>query len=339
VNPRAYFNERVRPRLTADRVYGALDLRWRDGEGRGPCPLHGGDNPGSFKVWEDQLNWICFTKCEEVNGRRSGGPVEFIMLSRGVSERDAVALLAKLAEGQPVRAAPVRQGRPPAPREPLPAEEVRAVWDSAGPVTKDPEAVAWLERFKLDPRTIVKLDLARVLPFGARVPTWAARWVKKGPSGFGPMPSWRLVFPAYDTRGRLASLRARTLVHPAPVGRNGKAEKELAPDGTNTAAGFILADERGRRLLAGDPAATKRVRRLGLLIAEGTKDLLTVATEKGAPPVLSIYAGSWTNEHAERIPAGSTVIVATHSDDGGDKYADTIWQTLHARCELTRRHY
>jgi hypothetical protein len=145
-----------------------------------------------------------------------------------------------------------------------------------------------------------------------------------------------LLFPVYDTTGRLASLRARTTIHPLPQGRSGEAPKELAPRGGGT-TGLLLAEAWGRRLLAGDSAAARRVRRCGLLIAEGTKDLLTVATERGAPPIWAVYSDSWTPKHAARVPEGSTVIVATHNDPKGDEYAETIGRAFRGKHVALRR--
>lgn len=327
MNPRAHFRARILPRLSVAAVYGD-GLRWRGDRGTSACPLHHGDNPASFTVFADNLNWYCRTHCEKVNGRRSGGPVEFIALSKGLTEREAIAYLSKLAAGHAPRAMPKRPTREQAR---LPGAEVEAVWSSAVPVTADQEAVAWLERFALDPAAVARLDLARVLPYGTPVPPWAEHWFwEQRVRGFGPPPAWRLLLPVYDTAGRLASLRARTTRHPLPKGRDGEAPKEMAPRGGGT-TGLLLADSWGRRLLAGEPAAVRRVGRCGLLIAEGTKDLLTVATDPVATVVWGVYSDSWTPEHAARVPNGTTVTLATHADKKGEQYAQDIGRTFAGR--------
>lgn len=335
MNSRAYFRARILPRLSAAAVYGALPLRWRGDRASCACPLHGGDNPSSFTVWADNLNWYCRTHCEDVRGRRSGGPIEFIMLSRGVSEREAVAHLRGLAAGQPPRATSLRPARREQPR--LPPAEVEGVWAAAQPVTTDREAAAWLERFLIDPAAVARLDLARALPPGAAVPEWASHWFwKQKVRGFGPAAAWRLLLPVFDLTGRLASLRARCLLDPLPVGRDGKPVKEYAPRGGGT-TGLSLADGRGRRLLAGERAARGQVRRRGLLIAEGTKDLLTLATERGAPVIWSVYSDSWTPDHAARVPDGAAVTIATHADEKGEQYANEIGRTFHGRAVELKR--
>jgi hypothetical protein len=334
MSPYRAFYKYVLPRLTAEAVYGDLDLRWKGDRGHGPCPLHGGDNRYGFTVFRDRLNWYCGThRCKPDRG----DVLDYIERSRGLSTRDAMAYLATVAQGKPARPMKPRASR--AQQPPLPAAEVEAVWSSALPVPTDREAVAWLGQYRIDPAAVARLDLARVLPHGAPVPSWASHWFwkERGARGFGSPPAWRLLLPVYDIHGRLASLRARCTMRTLPQTRSGEASKEMAPKGGGT-TGLILADGLGRLLLEQDPAAIKRVRQLGLLIAEGTKDLLTVATERGALPTWAVYQDAWAPEHAARVPDGATVTIATHADEKGEEYANTIGRSLHGRSvKLLRR--
>ncbi len=328
MDARAYFNARIRPRLTAEVVYGDLGLRWRGGVGHCACPLHGGDDPFNFTVWADRLNWFCRRRARCDPNR--GEVLDYIRRRHRLSERDAIAYLARLARGLPARRAP-----PPAAAEeahsPPPAAEVRALWAAAGPVTADREAVAWLGRFALDPARVARLDLARVLPRGP-LPPWAAGWASNGFNA-----GYRLLMPVFDPRGRLASLRARLIGTPRT--KQEADTKERAPTGHAT-AGLILADPWGRRLLAGDPAARRRARRRGVEVAEGTKDLLTLATEPEPRVLLAVFEGSWRPEHAARVPNGAAVTISTDADEEGNRYAGDIGRTLRGRSvELRRRHW
>lgn len=326
MNPRAYFYARIRPRLTVEAVYGDLPLVWKGDRGHCACPLHGGDDPFNFIVWADGLNWYCRTGCDPDRG----GPLDYIQRAHGMSEREAVAYLAERVRGLPAR--PVaRRSAPAAPPSPPPAAEVAALWKAAGPVTADKEAAAWLRRFALDPARVARLDLARVLPRGA-LPSWAAAWASTGFTA-----GYRLLLPVYDARGRLASLRARLIGTPRT--EQEEDTKERAPTGYSS-AGLVLADSWGRRLLGGDPAASRRARRAGVEVAEGTKDLLTLAVEPGAPVLFSVYSGSWRPEHSARVPDGAALTVSTHADDQGEKYAAAIVTTFRGRAvELHRKHW
>ena len=66
-------------------------LRVRGGDLVGPCPLHGGDNPGAFVVSRSKSLWRCFTSCG------GGDVVELITRLDGSGYRDARRVLQRLA--------------------------------------------------------------------------------------------------------------------------------------------------------------------------------------------------------------------------------------------------
>tara|TARA_R100000700_G_scaffold18733_1_gene25401 strand:+ start:166 stop:501 length:336 start_codon:yes stop_codon:yes gene_type:complete len=83
-----------------------------------------------------------------------------------------------------------------------------------------------------------------------------------------------------------------------------------------------------------------------VVITEGGKDYLTWAARAGRVTpsddgpetfaVLSVWEGAWSAEIAARIPDGARVTIRTHTDKKGDKYAETIAETLHGRCVVKR---
>ena len=78
-------------RVLADR--GLLGgLRRRGDDLVGPCPLHGGDNPGAFVVSRSKGLWYCFTGCG-----RGGDVVELVRRLDGPSHADAGRYLQALA--------------------------------------------------------------------------------------------------------------------------------------------------------------------------------------------------------------------------------------------------
>ena len=127
--------------------------------------------------------------------------------------------------------------------------------------------------------------------------------------------------------------------------------RSLRPTATNgtdkagAAAGFelrglVLADALGRQLLEGDTKAAELVKAAGLVVTEGEPDFLTWATRQGdaaelVPAVLGLVAGSWTPEHAARIPAGTRIAMKTHADKAGEGYAATVLATV-PHCRVYR---
>ena len=52
------------------------------------CPLHGGDNPTAFHVYENGRKWHCFTNCTD--GENDGDVFSFYMRWKGVEFKEAV---------------------------------------------------------------------------------------------------------------------------------------------------------------------------------------------------------------------------------------------------------
>ena len=211
-----------------------------------------------------------------------------------------------------------------------PAEEVSGLWAAGRPVGDVPKVVGWLKSRALDAGAVEDFDLARALPLGVRLPCWAAcRGQAWGEAGY------RLLLPMFDGLGVLRSLRARRVV-------NGEGPKNLAPAGFST-GGLVMADALGRKLLAtgrrpeGWPDAVP----LQIVVAEGEPDFLTWGTRFSdgnatAPAVLGLVSGSWTSGIAGRLPDGARVIVRTHLDEPGEKYARAVHESLRGRCTLLR---
>lgn len=177
-----------------------------------------------------------------------------------------------------------------------------------------------------DPRVVDERDLAIVLPQDTHVPPWA----RFGPRTW-PAAGYDLLFRLYDYQGELRSVLARRL---GP----GDGPKSTAPRGYER-RGLVMADALGLHLLrtGSRPAGwTPDAPPLRVVIAEGEMSWLAFACEASdadehAPATLGIVSGSWTEELAARIPAGSHVIIATDWDATGHKYAEQIASTLGGR--------
>lgn len=261
-----------------------------------------------------------------------GNALALVAAARALDvRRDFRRVLAEAAELAHVSVEPpwhATSAPAPAPPE-IAGDDLEALWTACGAVYDDGELAAALRRRGLEPGDVTDRDLARALPKGRALPRWA-RFARK---------SWaeldnRFVVPMYDAGGRLASLHARYI---------GDEPRDLPPKGLSPAggriAGTVMADALGRLLLRADAAPAWWTERV-VLVEEGVPDFLTVATHYGdhenAPAVLGVLAGSWTRAIAARIPDGCRVVVRTHTDAAGAKYAAAIGSSLIGRCEVFR---
>jgi hypothetical protein len=210
---------------------------------------------------------------------------------------------------------PLPRPRAEEPRQPPPAVEVRALWDACVSVTDDPEVARWLaDERGLDPGAVADLDLARALPHGVALPTWAAVGRQTWAAG-----GWRLILPCFDATGELATVKARRIATGAP--------KEVAPGGCSV-VGTVYANGAARAMLTDRTPAD-------VVITEGGPDWLTWAHLDAARAVFGVYTGGWGESIGERIPDGVRVALRTHDDKGGRKLAEAVRRTLPDRCEIT----
>lgn len=292
-----------------------------------PCPACGGakrhtknhDRRGAVGIRRDQRGAFCF-QCEQ-------GFTAFVLVCwviggerwRHLSDvaRDRVReWVARYTGGAVERPKPLPLPEP----EPLSyPPDVEGMWSRCVPVTEVSRVGEWLARSrKIDPAVVATMDVARaavgILP----------EWCKLG------RHSWHvtghvLVIPLYDARGQLRSVLGRAVV---PAER-----KSIAPRGY-ARAGLVMADRLGRELLATGRVPADCDGRV--IVVEGEPDFLVAATQTQLegdrlPAVIGIVQGAWVPDVAARIPSGTTVVVATHADPAGEKYARRINDSLAKR--------
>lgn len=235
---------------------------------------------------------------------------------RGGTLPQAIAQLETLAGNSPpaAAAAPRERGVRPDPAE------LGEFWAHCRRVTSSRTAVAWLRDRALDPELVATLDLVRVYPDLRvhRVPGWA--WSRR---------RFELVTPLFDETGRLGSVRFR----PVP-GSGADARGPYVHGGPSfSMRGLVMACATGRDVLAGATPPPGGA----LIVAEGEPDWLTWVTRGQCTAVLGVVAGSWTPELGARLPDGATVVIATHADEAGERYAARIAATLRGRDLDVRR--
>lgn len=273
-----------------------------------------------------------------------------------------------VARGSALRELAHATAHTPARPEYPPAREVEWLWLGVAQAVKHdkailcPSAAAWLRDTLRAPGAEIDvgalgpangalvrgLEPDRVRLHGERWPAWAmcagARWGES---------QYRALYPLYDHRGDLRSLRARwtdfdefdpetgeVLRDGAPPPRG----KAVPPEGYDV-RGLVMANETAQWLLQTGtwPESIPRESR-HVWIVEGESDLTVACANiyaSGRPlrAVIGVFAGAWTLEHAMRIPKGSVVVLATDFDRMGGKYAEYVQKTLQGRCDLRRKQW
>lgn len=301
---------------------------------RAACPVHHGKNPQSFSMHRrDGVNlWAChscgahgdaFDLVAAVNG-----------LAAALDFSEVVELAAQLAGVGPSDGdwtpSPPRPAYVPDPPKYPPQNEVADLWARAATCNdSDPEA-SYLKGRGFNLIDLEYRDLARLLPRDGPLPPWA---VYRGDTWRGT--GHTVLVPVFDSYGRMRALRAWRTV-------DGDSPKRLACAGCTT-KGLVMANALAVLLLRhGErPSWWPSREKLRVIVVEGEPDFLTwsCAVNDGSltsPAVFGVESGSWTAEIAERIPGGSVVIIRTHNDDAGDRYAVKIVETIGNKCVIRR---
>lgn len=295
------------------------------------CPVHGERDPScSVTVGPDgTIRVRCFA-CDF-----SGDALGLVAQVRGLSTRTAFAeVLAEAAElaGLISLAYDLRQGRPPREYEPPPppeprpepeyppGDEVQALWESAGPVSRDQDCAATLIGRRIDPSVAREQNLVRAIGRGSAMPPWATKggrsWLETG---------HRILLRVWDASGVCRSVRAwRTKSGDETL------PKRLPPAGRRS-SGLVLANRPAVGMLLG------RTRPREVVIVEGEPDWLVWSTRDPGVPVVGVGSGWWTAEHAARIPNDADVWIRTHTDAAGERYAAHVAETIGDRCAIWRK--
>lgn len=227
-------------------------------------------------------------------------------------------------------AAPILDGRPYPP-----VSDVLALWNASCRLDALPdvdEVVRYLTRRGLDPRRCGVLDLSRAMAPREAWPRWIP-FVGMAPVAWAR--TYRIVTPMIDATGAIRSLRFRA-VGDVPAGK-----KALNPNGYGY-SGLVMADPLGIALLRGDTSDEGITWDGRIIVVEGEPDFWTWSCHPrrfGQPStwaVLGVVSGSWSEALAARIPDRAHVILRTHHDDPGEKYAERIRATLAGRCDVVR---
>ena len=214
---------------------------------------------------------------------------------------------------------------PPAPRarrRPM-LNEVKQLWLASGQLAslggskEDQLALDFLKRRHLNMEILDSTGIVRALPHRNNY-QWPDWWPGKWAA------LWRVITPAFEPDGRLASIHARSVASQAVK------PKSRWPIGYE-AGGLFMGNADGIRMLRGRPPGDLE----GLLVCEGLTDLFQacsfVICERMKFAVLAGASGSFRDLSKVRVPEKLDVIVATDPDEKGDQYAREIWRALAPR--------
>ncbi len=309
---------------------------------RAPCPIHGGDNPTSFEVYDDG-GWRCHSQCQTGGdavlfvairelGHVVGHPLRGEVFIKAV-ERTLDLLNVDASTFACARAAEPPRGKKKAKPYP-PANEVSRLLAFAHDVVPTGDIFSLGGRPRPGIGTcaaVAGLALCVVLGPDTKKhrPKWAARW-----------PDGKL-FPLYDARGALASVQLR----PDDPDKG----KSKNPARYNSTAWLMNAP--ARALIGGESRSEKdRARLLGYANArESALTLGTIITE-GVPafcawsrwhpgPVIGLPGQAPTAALMGRIPREGPVLIDVDPDLTGLDYLREILAGLvhHDDVRVSRR--
>lgn len=289
------------------------------------CPAHEEHSPSlSVRIGNDgTIACHCFG-CDW-----SGDALDLIGEVHDVGDDfPQVLKLASELAGQTHTTPPQRANRMPRPstRGYPRLTELVALVSSCIPVTEDAEVCSLLRSRGIEPDRVAMFDLARALPKNASLPHFARytgkTWTETG---------HRLLLPVFNHKGEFKSARAWRVIE-------GDTPKRLPPSG-HLASGLVLACTAGRTLLKGEREDLPSP--LRIIFVEGEPDFLIWASQfsdadADAPIVFGVGSGWWTDAFAARVPDGAQVVIRTHADEAGDRYAAHIATSLKGRCDVMR---
>lgn len=300
------------------------------------CPLHDEKHPScSVSLGPDRtVRFKCFGCDATGDVLHLIGAVNGLNVSRDFPRIIEIgASLAGIVPGVEAPKPKPRKAEPTPTKTYPPAAEVAELIATCTSVYDDSEIHAALAARSIDAAIVTDRSLAFALPPSATLPRWARSTVEV--DGSRRTETWaqsghRLIMPMYDATGAIVTVRARRL--------DGKHPIKTAAAAGYRAGGCAMADPLARLVLAGKVPSWWTARTI--IVNEGEPDFLTAATHYGddeaAPAVLGIVSSSWSTEIAARVPDGCRVVIRTHHDEPGAKYARQVAASLRGRCELRR---
>ena len=310
--------------IAVSEIASRLGLQARQNNSLAPCPncnavqRGSSDKRGPIGLRSDNKGWKCH-RCGTVG---SGiDLVSFALNGQKFSECDKFGknkvqtwFDIKQEQDPSIRKTPkpIRGKRPP-------KQEVHGLWSASkklNQLSDDDQALVFLKGRNLKLEHVSKSGVVRVTPDRMEY-----QWPEWWPSGRSFL--WRLIVPAFNTKGEFVSLHTRAV----DVPKSGP--KTLWPKGFE-AKGLFMPNR----------YAVKMIRKVdieldGLLFVEGITDFIKCSAEvedQGLKlAVLGGTSGSFSSVSELNIPKGLKIYIGTDPDEKGEEYAQTIRLQLNGR--------
>ena len=309
--------------IAVSEIASRLGLQIRQNNSLAPCPNCNAvkrgstDKRGPIGLRSDNKGW----KCHKCNTVGSGiDLVSYALNGKKFSDCDTfgknkVQTWFDIKQEDPTihaKPQPIRGKRPP-------KQEVQLLWSSSKKLNElmdDDQSLIFLKSRNLNLSAVSKSGVVRITPDRIEY-QWPAWW----PAGRSNL--WKVVVPAFNTKGEFVSLHARAVETP------NTGPKTLWPKGFE-AKGLFLPNRYAVKMMRGEEIDLD-----GLLFVEGITDFIKCSAEvedqKLNLAVLGGTSGSFGAVADINIPKDLKIYIGTDPDEKGEEYAQTIRLQLKGR--------
>lgn len=300
-----YRNE-ILPRLKPEQIYSAVRFSSRGSHRwRGPCPLHGGDNPNAFTVDLETLRWHCFTGCA-----RGGDALDFLNGGQSPKGASLTGLIRELADlvGVSLSAPPVASKQPPCSlrltetRAKRAGNNLASLAASFAAMLPGSPGEAYLHHRK------IPLPVAARFGIGYSPP---GQWPHRGRD----WKEGRVVFPHLDADGQVVNLYGRA------IGEDERVPKAMRHAHLPGPRGYFRAEPSH---LADAP----------LWVCEGPFDALSLLTVGCEPVVATFGVSGWRWDWAR---TRKNLIFALDADAAGESTFQKLAVEASLRGKIVQR--
>ena len=290
----------------------------------GPCPVCGAtvrgstDKRGPLGFRRDEKGWKCH-KCQNTGSGIDLVSVRFCGLKFKDADPQTKDKVSAWFQGPTIVDAPMPKPTASSGEDFPPRNEVLSLWKESytlNKLDKNHEVFAFLSSRNLHLVSLSQTGIARVTPDRNEY-----RWPKWWPGGRSM--KWRLIVPAFDSKGQFRSIHARA------ISETNNAPKTLWPSGFQ-AGGLFMPNRFAVKMMRNEEQELD-----GLIFVEGITDFIKVSTEAHREglklAVLGGTSGSFSSVSKLNIPDGIKVYIGTDPDSKGDLYATTIQTQLGSR--------
>lgn len=287
-------------------LYALTNLERRGNRVTGPCPLHGGNNPKSFRAELDRNIWFCHSRC-----KRGGNQIDYVALKEGISIRDA-ALKLQAAFLESNSSLDAQDGSVPV----KPAKKEVATPDIVARPPKVSESKPAL-RPERNPELRLSLDLDQSHPHLLEVRKLKKETIAEFGVGYCRAGTLRgmIAIPIHDETGMLVAYAGRRLKE-EDIEKHGKYK---LPKGFHK-----------ELVLYSFHRAKEAMHSTGLILVEGFFTAMKLY-EYGFTNVVAAMGSDVSEAQTELLAQSPEVIILFDGDEAGRRGGEAASEALKAR--------